>query len=192
MAPRPRHDRGHSDDVVSWDSQATARPSRRILSPLPSCQSNTRDQLRSGDPARLPGGGTGRHLVLPFGCRPELRQLHRVVRRPVIPGLPCRQQRHRPSAATLPSSHGLSPRDAPARIKTKAELKARRRATVTFAPPLRCRILSVEHRGSAAKLRRLRRLRQLHPLVRHRRTPLPPARRQCGRNAAGGWRGTSR
>jgi len=41
--------------------------------------SNTADQLRSGAPAQPAGGGTGRHLSLPFGCRPELRQLHPLV-----------------------------------------------------------------------------------------------------------------
>jgi hypothetical protein len=44
--------------------------------------SNTADQLRSGAPVRLAGGGTGRHLSLPNGCRPELRQLHPLVLRP--------------------------------------------------------------------------------------------------------------
>ena len=41
---------------------------------------NTADQLRSGAPVRLAGGGTGRHLSLQYGCRPELRQLHPLVR----------------------------------------------------------------------------------------------------------------
>ena len=41
----------------------------------------TADQLRSGAPVHLAGGGTGRHLVLQFGCRHELRQLHPLVRR---------------------------------------------------------------------------------------------------------------
>jgi hypothetical protein len=37
---------------------------------------NTGDKLPSGAPVHVAGGGAGRHLVLPFGCRPELRQLH--------------------------------------------------------------------------------------------------------------------
>jgi hypothetical protein len=45
-----------------------------------SCRSNTADQLRSGAPVRLARGGTGRHLSVPYGCRPELRQLHPLVR----------------------------------------------------------------------------------------------------------------
>ena len=49
--------------------------------PTPS-PSNTADQLRSGAPVHPGGGGTGRHLSLPFGCRPELRQLHPLVRQP--------------------------------------------------------------------------------------------------------------
>ena len=44
------------------------------------CRPNTADQLRSGAPVRLAGGGTGRHLSLQYGCRPELRQLHPLVR----------------------------------------------------------------------------------------------------------------
>jgi hypothetical protein len=31
-------------------------------------------------PSVLPAGAQGRHLSLPFGCRPELRQLHPLVR----------------------------------------------------------------------------------------------------------------
>src|SRR5512147_2981320 len=42
--------------------------------------SNTADQLRSGAPVRLADGGTGRHLSSQYGCRPELRQLHPLVR----------------------------------------------------------------------------------------------------------------
>jgi hypothetical protein len=49
--------------------------------------SNTADQLRSGAPVHPAGGGTGRHLSLPYGCRPELRQLHPLVRRCACP--PC-------------------------------------------------------------------------------------------------------
>jgi hypothetical protein len=44
-------------------------------------RSNTADQLRSGAPVRHAGGGTGRHLSSQYGCRPELRQLHPLVRR---------------------------------------------------------------------------------------------------------------
>jgi hypothetical protein len=51
------------------------KPSLRLLSP-----SKTADQLRSGAPVRPLRGGTGRHLSLPYGCRPELRQLHPLVR----------------------------------------------------------------------------------------------------------------
>ncbi len=46
----------------------------------PRCLPNTADQLRSGAPVPPAGGGTGRHLSLPFGCRPELRLLHPLVR----------------------------------------------------------------------------------------------------------------
>jgi hypothetical protein len=56
------------------------RRSRSPPRPSPDGTSNTADQLRSGAPVRPAGGGTGRHLVLPFGCRPELRQLHPLVR----------------------------------------------------------------------------------------------------------------
>jgi hypothetical protein len=45
----------------------------------PGCLSNTADQLRSGAPVQLADGGTGRHLSSPYGCRPELRQLHPLV-----------------------------------------------------------------------------------------------------------------
>jgi hypothetical protein len=62
---------GH--DVSTWLSH-----SLRSLSPSPQ---NTADQLRSGAPVRPAGGGTGRHLSLQYGCRPELRQLHPLVRR---------------------------------------------------------------------------------------------------------------
>jgi hypothetical protein len=48
---------------------------------------NTADQLRSGAPVRLACGGTGRHLSLQYGCRPDLRQLHPLVRRPRTPRL---------------------------------------------------------------------------------------------------------
>jgi hypothetical protein len=44
---------------------------------------NTADKLRSGAPVQVAGGGTGRHLSLAYGCRPELRQLHPLVRRPL-------------------------------------------------------------------------------------------------------------
>ena len=57
-----------------------ARGGFRVL--LPHGRSNTADQLRSGAPVRLAGGGTGRHLSLQYGCRPELRQLHPLVRWP--------------------------------------------------------------------------------------------------------------
>jgi len=71
---------------------ARTRRVRRVasLSPgLPHCvprhprssPHNTADQLRSGAPVHPAGGGTGRHLRSPFGCRPELRQLHPLVRR---------------------------------------------------------------------------------------------------------------
>jgi hypothetical protein len=50
-----------------------------------SCRSNTADQLRSGAPVRLARGGTGRHLSVPYGCRPVLRQLHPLVGRPRSP-----------------------------------------------------------------------------------------------------------
>jgi hypothetical protein len=62
---------------------ATRRPCP-LSSPRAACSAsrppNTADQLRSGAPVRLAGGGTGRHLAPPFGCRPELRQLHPLVR----------------------------------------------------------------------------------------------------------------
>src|SRR5512147_2005565 len=48
-----------------------------VISLPPECPPNTADQLRSGAPVRLAGGGTGRHLSLQYGCRPELRQLLR-------------------------------------------------------------------------------------------------------------------
>jgi hypothetical protein len=61
-----------------WTSRVLMIPmTSRLQGP-----SNTADQLRSGAPARLAGGGTGRHLSLPFGCRPGLRQLHPLVGRP--------------------------------------------------------------------------------------------------------------
>ena len=67
--------------VLLRPNAAKARPTVGSSSRSPSHKTpNTRDQLRSGAPVRLAGGGTGRHLSLQYGCRPELRQLHRVVR----------------------------------------------------------------------------------------------------------------
>ena len=90
----PSHAAQHPDSAAITSAaplpQGVARPGR----------ANTADQLRSGAPVRLAGGGTGRHLSLPYGCRPELRQLHRVVRQPRptsrIPDSPCGQLRIRP------------------------------------------------------------------------------------------------
>src|SRR5512139_2765485 len=75
LGPDPLH-------PPSTSTATSARTTNRImcLSAHPDGTPNTADQLRSGAPVHPAGGGTGRHLVLPFGCRPELRQLHPLVR----------------------------------------------------------------------------------------------------------------
>ncbi len=77
---------------------------------LATCRPNTADQLRSGAPVRLAGGGTGRHLSLQYGCRPELRQLHPLVRRPR--STPCalvdRRARDATARQAAAYSHGRS------------------------------------------------------------------------------------
>ena len=60
---------------VLWLFVVAVHPPR-----APMGRPNTPDQLRSGAPVQGGGGGTGRHLVCSSGCRPELRQLHPVVR----------------------------------------------------------------------------------------------------------------
>jgi len=81
------------------------------------CPSNTGDKLRSGAHSRLARAGTWRHLSSPYGCRHELRQLHRLVGRLVSPVPPSRQQLL-PTIAATPRPHstpiGLA-RTAPAR-----------------------------------------------------------------------------
>ena len=66
------------------------------------CPPNTADQLRSGAPVRPAGGGTGRHLSSQYGCRPELRQLHPLVRWRPTATLLTRRDTSSPSAV-LPS-----------------------------------------------------------------------------------------
>jgi hypothetical protein len=73
----------------------SAKPVRSLTPSLP----NTADQLRSGAPVNLASGGTGRHLSLPYGCRPELRQLHPLVRPRGFAGL---QSLTQPSAEDTP------------------------------------------------------------------------------------------
>src|SRR4030042_1085076 len=65
-------------------TRALSTPGAATTCWTPTCRPNTADQLRSGAPVGLAGGGTGRHLSLPYGCRPELRQLHPLVRRPRV------------------------------------------------------------------------------------------------------------
>ncbi len=64
----------HSSESRTWPLIAV----RRFASSRPS---NTGDKLRSGASRRGAAERTGRHLSLPYGCRPELRQLHPLVRR---------------------------------------------------------------------------------------------------------------
>jgi hypothetical protein len=62
---------------------AVLRRHNRSTPPASVGPPNTGDKLRSGARAHPSRAGTGRHLSSPFGCRPELRQLHPLVgRRP--------------------------------------------------------------------------------------------------------------
>jgi hypothetical protein len=104
----PRGSRAHSPQPTRPRRRPrTQRPGLAHVLPLRKWP-NTADQLRSGAHVHPAGGGTGRHLSSPYGCRPELRQLHPLVGWPrALPLVPfCR-----PCVdGSVPASHSTPPR----------------------------------------------------------------------------------